>query len=150
LKVLSQDQLEYLAKARVARIATSDLQGNQNLIPIVFANSDESIYFVIDKKAKRPGKTLRRLQNIAENPSVRFLIDHYSENWSKLSYLLLECEAGILASEDEKEFASVLLKKKYNEYRTGGYYPEKGQEAIIVKLQPRKAVFWQNLHPSLS
>ena len=149
-ELLSKDQLEYLARARVARLATSDRLGKQSLVPIVFANNEESIYFVIDNKTKRSEKMLQRLRNIVENPSVRFLVDHYAEDWSKLSFLLLDCRGSIVVTATEKQLAAELLKEKYVQYRTGGYFPEKIKEAVIVKLLPRKAVFWQNLHPSLA
>jgi PPOX class probable F420-dependent enzyme len=149
-KVLTEEQQKYLDSARVARLATSDRIGAISLVPIVFATKDENIFFVMDKKTKRTGKTLKRIQNIIENPDVTFLVDNYTEVWADLSYLMLFCRAKIVSLEKEKVMASRELKKKYIQYGTGGYFPENLEAAVIVKLQPKRAIFWQNLHPSLA
>jgi PPOX class probable F420-dependent enzyme len=147
--ILKVKELEYLENARVARLATSDRKGTIGLVPIVYATKKESIYFVVDKKKKRSGKMLRRLRNISENPNVTLLVDNYSENWDELSYLMLVCTAKIVLGTVEKKLAASLLTEKYEQYETGGYFPGNLEEAIIVKLQPKRAIFWQNLHPSL-
>jgi PPOX class probable F420-dependent enzyme len=145
-KKLTAAQKRYLESARVARLATSDLKGAVSLVPIVYATNGEDVYFVVDKKKKRPGKTLRRLRNISENPKVTMLVDDYSEDWNELSYLMLDCTARILASEKEKGIASRLLRRKYVQYKNENYFPQNLKEAVIVKLQPKSAFFWQNLH----
>ncbi len=41
-------------------------------------------YFVIDEKPKRlTGTGLKRMRNIAGNPRVALIIDHYEEEWTK-------------------------------------------------------------------
>ncbi|MDA4130867.1 MAG: pyridoxamine 5'-phosphate oxidase family protein [Thaumarchaeota archaeon] len=144
-KALTKEHLRYLEGARVARLATSDLKGSVSLVPIVFACNSDAIFFVVDKKSKQPGKTLKRLSNISENPIATVLIDRYSEEWKDLSYLVVKCDAKILHSKHEKQNVAKLLKEKYEQYRSGGYFPEDLEEAVIVKLRPKKAVFWQNL-----
>jgi hypothetical protein len=60
------------------------------------------------------------------------------------------CDARILKSLTEKNEASKELARKYAQYREGDYFPDNLEEAVIVKLTPKRAVFWQNLHPSLA
>jgi PPOX class probable F420-dependent enzyme len=134
----------------VARIATTDLNGGVHLVPIVFANIGEVIYFVVDRK-KKSGKALKRIRNIAETGKASLLADRYSEDWDKLSFLLVHCSAGILSPDsnlDEKRKAAFKLKLKYRQYSKEGYFPEKLDEAVFARLQPEKAVFWQNLRRS--
>jgi PPOX class probable F420-dependent enzyme len=149
-KILTTEQQKYLDSARVARLATSDRKGAISLVPIVYATEQESIFFVVDRKAKRAGKTLKRLRNISENPQVTLLVDNFSEDWGELSYLMIHCRARVLTSLSEQKQAAEALKKKYAQYRGGGYFPQNLKEAVIVKLQPKRAIFWQNLHHSLA
>ncbi|MHB1868997.1 MAG: TIGR03668 family PPOX class F420-dependent oxidoreductase, partial [Nitrososphaerales archaeon] len=63
---LSKEQMGYLERARVARLGTVDQKGRAHIVPIVFANTANEIFFVVDKKTKR--QDLKRLKNIANNP----------------------------------------------------------------------------------
>ncbi len=131
----------------MARLATVDREGSIHIVPIVFANLGQRIYFVVDRK-KKTGKPLKRIRNLSETHKATLLLDHYSEDWRKLSFLLLDCSAQILGSGfelAEKERAAKRFKEKYPQYGRGDYFPKKLDEAIFVRLEPNKAVFWQNL-----
>jgi len=75
------------AAARVARLATAGADGTPHLVPIVFAvtraGDRDLIYSVVDAKRKRT-TVLRRLVNVADNPAVSVLVDHYEEDWGAL------------------------------------------------------------------
>jgi PPOX class probable F420-dependent enzyme len=140
-------QLEYLKKARVGRLATVDRKNAIHLVPIVFANLGDRIYFVVDRK-KKSGKELKRIRNISETGKAALLIDHYSENWKTLTSLLIQCAGRVLAPGSdsiEKRRAAKKLKEKYSQYSRGDYFPEELDKAIFVRLEPERAVFWQNL-----
>ncbi|MHB2035419.1 MAG: pyridoxamine 5'-phosphate oxidase family protein [Nitrososphaerales archaeon] len=146
---LSKEQMGYLERARVARLGTVDQKGRAHIVPIVFANTANEIFFVVDKKTKR--QDLKRLKNIANNPRVALLVDCFSEDWSQLSYLVIYCKARILDLGKElprkQKFARFLL-KKYTQYSKGPYFPTDINEAVFVELRPIRVVYWQNLHPS--
>jgi len=149
---LSPEQLDYLRRGRIARLGTLNEDKTVHLVPVVFANVEERIYFVIDQKTKHQGKRLRRIKNILETKKATLLVDHYSEKWESLSYLLLYCNAKVLAAESalkERNLATRKLKEKYPQYRNIGYFPEDIETAVFVRLDPQKAVFWQNLRRSL-
>lgn len=147
---LSKEQISYLGRVRVARLGTVDQNGIAYIVPIVFANTTNEIFFVVDKKAKRR-QDLKRLKNIANKPRVTLLADCFSEDWSQLSYLVIYCKARILDLGKElprkQKFARLLL-KKYTQYSKGPYFPPDINEAVFVELRPIRAVYWQNLHPS--
>src|SRR3972149_6384655 len=83
--------LERMDGFRVGHLATADAQGKPLVVPVCFACSEESIYSVVDEKPKRvPATHLRRLKNIAENPQVCLVVDHYEEDWSRLAPLIVE------------------------------------------------------------
>jgi PPOX class probable F420-dependent enzyme len=147
-RALSKKALQYLDAARVARLATVSEKGDSlQLVPIVFANSGSKLYFVVDRK-KKSGKELKRIKNISETGKATLLVDHYSENWEELSFLELFCKAAVLRPDEalrEKRTASKLLRKKYPQYSNNNYFPENVEEAVFVRLEPQRAVYWQNL-----
>jgi PPOX class probable F420-dependent enzyme len=150
---LSKKQADYLRRGRVGRLATIDGDNLVHLVPIVYACIGDKIYFVVDRKKKQAGKTLKRIRNISENAMATLLIDNYSEDGNLLSYLMIHCRATIVGpgeSHREKELASKQLKEKYPQYGKDGYFPSNIDKAVFVKLEPQRAIFWQNLHHSVA
>jgi len=99
--------------ARVARLATLDEQGHPHLVPICFAVDGATLYTAVDEKPKRT-RALKRLSNIAANPSVEVLVDHWDEDWSKLWWVRLRGTARVI---DDADRAHALLAAKYPQYR---------------------------------
>ncbi|HEY1455312.1 MAG TPA: pyridoxamine 5'-phosphate oxidase family protein, partial [Candidatus Dormibacteraeota bacterium] len=58
-----------------------------------------------------------RLRNIATNPRVTVLIDHYEEDWRRLWWVRVDGLARVVADEDEIEMAIALLQRRYPQYR---------------------------------
>lgn len=102
--------------ARVARLATVAGSGRPHLVPITFAVNGEVIVTAVDGKPKS-GKRLRRLSDIAENPNVTVLVDHYREDWSALWWARAEGEATELSADDSRcpELLEMLA-EKYPQY----------------------------------
>ena len=67
------------ANARVAHLATVGDTGAPHLVPIVFALVGDVIHSAVDGKPKRH-TALRRLANIAHEPRVSVLADHYDDD----------------------------------------------------------------------
>lgn len=92
-----------LASARVARLATADAAGRPHLVPVTFAVGGGSagdggvVYIAIDHKPKST-VNLKRLRNIAANPAVSVLADHYAEDWEQLWWARADGTAEILAA----------------------------------------------------
>jgi len=72
-----------LGAARVARLATVTPDGAPHLVPIVFVLVGDVVCTAVDAKPKR-SRALQRLVNIAHEPRVSVLADHYDEDWSAL------------------------------------------------------------------
>src|SRR6185312_309802 len=102
--VTAAEARKRFAAARVARLATADAGGRPHVVPIVFAVDGDRVYSVVDAKPKRT-LALRRLRNVAENPRVALLVDHYQESWSALWWVRAEGMGRVLdpASEVEAE-----------------------------------------------
>lgn len=106
------------AAARVARLATADAGGQPHLVPLVFALDADRVVSAVDGKPKK-STALRRLANVAANPQVSLLVDHYDDDWSSLWWVRADgtgrvVEAGTTAA----EAAIDLLASRYQQYRT--------------------------------
>jgi PPOX class probable F420-dependent enzyme len=118
---------ERFAAARVARLATADAAGRPHLVPVVFAVEADTVYTVVDAKPKRT-TALRRLANVAENPRVALLVDHYDDaNWDALWWVRAEGVGRVLdpGSDVEVERAEAaravqLLRARYPQQRAVG------------------------------
>jgi len=82
--------------AAVARLATIGPAHRPHLVPITFALDGDRIYTVVDAKPKTTAN-LRRLRNIAADPRVTVLADHYEADWSRLWWARADGLAEILA-----------------------------------------------------
>ena len=108
--------------ARVARLATVGGGGRAHVVPICFLLAGDEILFAIDRKPKR-GPDLQRLRNIAANPSVSVLADHYEEDWTRLWWVRADGRARVLDAGDMAERAIDALTVRYPQYasaRPGG------------------------------
>jgi PPOX class probable F420-dependent enzyme len=115
--VNADEARELLASARVARLATSDADGQPHLVPITFAVEGDTILTAVDHKPKRTTR-LRRLANVAANPRVTVLADHYEEDWSKLWWARADGLAKVLEPGSEEHSNAVAqLASRYGQYR---------------------------------
>ncbi len=103
--------------ARVARLATADAAGRPHLVPIVFVVEGETIYSAVDAKPKRH-LALRRLANVADNPQVSVLVDHYDDgDWTALWWVRADGVGRVLPqSEGEARDALALLAERYPQH----------------------------------
>jgi PPOX class probable F420-dependent enzyme len=109
-------------QARVARLATVGSAGEPHLVPVTFAvigtaESDSAgmIVFAVDHKPKST-TALRRLENIAANPRVAFLVDSYQEDWEQLWWVRADADAAVLTGA-VRESALAALTAKYVQYQ---------------------------------
>ncbi len=104
------------AAGRVARLATVSAGGLPHLVPIVFAVAGDVLYSAIDAKPKRTN-ALRRLANIAMNPDVSILVDHYEDDWSALWWARADGVARVVDGYEAAEGLR-LLTARYPIYET--------------------------------
>ena len=136
---LTESQAQFLADARVARLATADADGRPHVIPVCFAYDGEAIYIVLDQKPKTVELIrLRRVRNILANPQASLVVDHWDEDWQALRYVLASCRAELLeGKEDEAERAVELLREKYRQYRDMEL-----DGNPVIKLTPQRFTAW--------
>jgi PPOX class probable F420-dependent enzyme len=104
------------AAAVVARLGTADAQGRPHIVVVTFAVDGDVIYTAVDQKPKS-GTNLKRLRNVAENPRVTVLADHYSDDWDTLWWARADGRAEILADQPRMAAPLNLLANRYRQYR---------------------------------
>jgi PPOX class probable F420-dependent enzyme len=107
-----------LAAARVARLATADAAGRPHVVPFVFAVDGDTVWSAVDAKPKTT-TALRRLANVAANPAVAVLADHYDDaDWTALWWVRADGRGRVLDAEAPRARRAVeLLTARYPQYR---------------------------------
>ncbi|MEX2395069.1 MAG: TIGR03668 family PPOX class F420-dependent oxidoreductase [Actinomycetota bacterium] len=120
-----------VAEARVARLATAGERG-PHVVPITFAVLEERIVTAIDHKPKTT-RSLKRLANIARDPGVSMLVDHYSDDWESLWWCRLDGRATVHGDGPAFGDAIDALAAKYPQY---GTHPPEGP-VIVIDVERR-------------
>lgn len=110
------DVLSRAAHSRVARLATTGTDLQPHLVPVTFALIGEGrLVTAVDQKPKSTLQ-LRRLDTIAQNPSVCVLWDHYSDDWEQLWWVRADGQARIVTDADTRREAISALTARYRQY----------------------------------
>ena len=144
--MLTDGLRRFVESRRVAHLATADAEGVPQALPVCFALSATAsdLYVAIDAKPKRqPAARLKRLRNIAANPEVALVLDHYEEDWTRLGWVMLRGRAEILApGAAEHEAALSLLRARYPQYVA---MPLEDRPVIAMRIA--SARHWGRLDP---
>ena len=122
-----------LGDALVARLATAGIK--PHIVPICFALDGDTMYLAVDRKPKRTTE-LQRLRNIATNPSVAVLVDHYEDDWTRLWWVRVDGTARILDAGDESVRALTLLAARYPQYQ------EQRPDGPVVAIRIDRLTGW--------
>jgi PPOX class probable F420-dependent enzyme len=115
--VTGEEARRRFAEAPVARLATAGADARPHIVPIVFAVAGDTIYSAVDAKPKRT-TALRRLANVAANPAVAVLVDHYDDDWTRLWWARADGSGRVLAGgEPGRDDALAALADRYPQYR---------------------------------
>jgi PPOX class probable F420-dependent enzyme len=107
---------ERLANSAVLRLATVGRDNQPHIVPSTFVvDSRGQIAIGIDNKPKSTFN-LRRLRNIADNPRVSLLADHYDDNWVRLWWVRADGIATIERSGEQHAAHWAELRAKYWQY----------------------------------
>jgi PPOX class probable F420-dependent enzyme len=115
--VVDFDPRVRFAQAPVARLATVSPDGGPHLVPVVFALDGGVVYTAVDAKPKTTQR-LRRLANIAGNPRVSLLADHYADDWAQLWWIRVDGIASVHHDGHVLRIGFDLLRAKYDQYQS--------------------------------
>lgn len=111
--------VDEFSAAPVAVLATVRADGAPHTVPVVFAvdvNTDGvTVYTAVDAKRKSTHR-LRRLANIAANPRVSMLVDHYDADWTQLWWVRADGVATVHDRGEPMATGYALLRRKYPQY----------------------------------
>ena len=131
--------LALLRDARVGRLATADAAGRPLVVPVCYVFDGARCYSAVDAKPKST-RNLRRLKNIADNPSVSLVVDVWDEDWSRLAWVIVEGRAEVLTTGVDFTRAIDLLVAKYPQYRT---LPLDRRQGAVVAVTPERVLSWR-------
>jgi PPOX class probable F420-dependent enzyme len=116
--VTREEARRRFANARVASLATANVDGRPHVVPIVFAVAGDTVYSAVDAKPKRT-TSLRRLAHIRANPRVALLVHHYDDaDWGRLWWVRADGNGRVLDPDDAEARAAVAqLVERYDQYR---------------------------------
>jgi PPOX class probable F420-dependent enzyme len=113
------DAATHFASAPVAVLSTVGEDGGPHLVPIVFTvrtvGDETTLYTAVDAKRKSTWR-LRRLANIAANPRVSLLVDHYEEDWTQLWWVRADGLATVHEGGEQMAVGYAALRQKYTQY----------------------------------
>lgn len=117
--VLTEALRRFIGRRRVAHLATADAAAVPQVVPVGFAlAAGDVLYTAVDHKPKGAGP-LKRLRNIAANPAVAVVLDHYEEDWRRIGWVMLRGRAEVLDDGNgaaERDAAHSLLRARYPQY----------------------------------
>ena len=119
----THEQLDFVQRHRVARLATISAAGTPAVVPCCFAVMERDdapvIVSVLDAKPKTVDVLdLARVRNIVANPAVCLTVDDYAEDWNRLRFVQLRGIARVLeGASGDAEAAIAVLREKYPQYR---------------------------------
>lgn len=116
MRLSAEQARSRFADSPVAVLGTVGVAGAAHLVPVTYAVSGDRVYIAIDDKPKSGGE-LKRLRNIAENPRVCLLAQHYQEEWSGLWWARADGAARVIDPGDMPFGALGALVGRYAWYR---------------------------------
>ena len=133
---------EFIERARVARLATIDSEFKPHLVPVVFVFDGNHFFIPVDEKRKtaKPEK-LKRIRNIQDNPNVTLLIDEYSEDWTKLAFVMIQGKASIATKEEGNVQVREAYKKLMTKYLQ---YQKVSVWEMCIIITPKKVASLSN------
>ena len=136
---LTEAEAAFIARQRVARLATADAGGRPHVVPVCYAWDGARFVMPLDEKPKRVADAaLRRVRNIEARHEAALVIDHYEDDWSRLGYVLVEGRADLLAPDAPDHAGLVaLLRARYPQYHAMAL-----ESRPLLTLSPWRIISW--------
>lgn len=105
------------------------------MVPVTFALMGEQVVTAVDHKPKTT-TDLARLRDIAANPAVSLLADHYEDDWTRLWWVRADGLASVMADGGPRERALDALAARYAPYR------ERRPEGPVILVEVTRWSGW--------
>jgi PPOX class probable F420-dependent enzyme len=136
---LTEREKIFIARQRVARLATSDTAGHPTAVPVCYACDGSRFFIALDEKPKSvDARQLKRVRNIEARHEAALLIDQYTDDWSQLAYILIHGQAEIIPPGHPLHTqALTLVRERYVQYHT-----MKLEELPVIMITPERISSW--------
>ena len=141
---LSPEMAAFIERQRVGRFATVDAAGMPHVVPVCFTLLNGRFYIAIDEKPKHTTR-LQRLKNIEGNPQVALMLDEYSEDWSRLAWVMIRGRAEIIERGGDHPAAITALRAKYPQYQAMAL-----EDRPLIRISPERVNAWGFAGPAPS
>jgi PPOX class probable F420-dependent enzyme len=133
---LNAEEERYLQSKDRGFLSTVNSDRTPTVVPVCFTYHEGKIYTGVDAKPK--SKHLARVRNIGKGPTVAFIVDTYSKEWKRLSYLLIHGKGEVVTQRSERKNALKLLLEKYPQYDWLGT-----DVTEVLKITIERTKFWR-------
>jgi PPOX class probable F420-dependent enzyme len=136
---LEENESIFIARQRVAHLATSDEHGSPHLVPVCYAFDGQYFYTPLDEKPKHVNiLKLRRVRNIEARHEASLLIDQYNDDWGQLGYVLIHGSAELIEADNEMHAHAIkLLRNRYQQYRSMSL-----EKLPVIVITPDHVTSW--------
>lgn len=124
--------LARFAAARVARLATLRADGSPRLVPVTFALVDGLVCSAVDEVKPKTTTRLARLADVARDPRVGLVVDHYADDWSALWWVRVDGTATVHRAGGLRDRALAALVGKYRPYADA---PPDGPVLVVAPVR---------------
>lgn len=119
--VAAAGDLAFVRDRRVGHLATADAAGTPSNVPVCYAlldvGGEPAIVIAIDEKPKGDPRALQRVRNVVARPDVSLIVDHYSEDWQQLAWVLVRGRARMVEPGEEVHAPAIAaVRAKYQQY----------------------------------
>ena len=136
----------FLEAHRVGHLATAGADGAPHVVPVCYALDDHALYFVADAKPKRgAARDLLRLRNLRANPRAAVVVDDWTEDWTRLAFVLVRGPAHEVAEPRAHAEALRLLRARYPQYAAMPL--DDPSDHPVVGIEPARVVIWRAAAP---
>jgi PPOX class probable F420-dependent enzyme len=117
--------------ARAARLATLRADGTPRLVPITFALVDGLLCSAVDTVKPKTSTRLARLADVARDPRVGVVVDHYADDWTALWWVRIDGTAAVHDDGHLRARALTALVAKYEPYAAA---PPDGAVLVVTPV----------------
>jgi PPOX class probable F420-dependent enzyme len=132
-RTLSRQDLRFLARERVVRLATAARDGTPWVVPVCHAVEAGRIYV-------GSAATGRKITNVRRTGKVSLVADRYTERWATLRGVALIGRAEVFDRGPVFERGRRLLYRKYPQYARAA--PLEPGDSVIIRITPLHVVSW--------
>jgi PPOX class probable F420-dependent enzyme len=135
----SESEIAFIQRQRVGRLGTSDAEGHPYVVPVCYIFDGSHFIIALDEKPKSVEvQRLKRVRNIEARHEASLLIDHYSDDWTQLAYVLVYGRAGLVPPGHSWHAQALpLLRARYIQYQTMAL-----ETLPMIVITPERVTSW--------